>query len=92
MHVSRGASPFITKAGTSPIPSPITKAHASPFIMKEDVSPVPNIERHTLQRHVSVSYTPYKARSQLRQNSGSAQSGLFLPCSYRFFPFFGGAL
>jgi hypothetical protein len=59
---------------------------ASPFIVKVGTSPIPNIERCTLQRHVSVSYAPYKARSQLGQNSGGTRSGLFLPYSYRFFP------
>jgi hypothetical protein len=54
--VSRGASPFIMKAGVSPIPSPIMKVCACPFIMKVGVSPIPNIERRVLQRHISVSY------------------------------------
>jgi hypothetical protein len=40
MCVSRGGSPFITKVGASPIPSPITKAHASPFITKAGASPI----------------------------------------------------
>jgi hypothetical protein len=40
MCVSRGGSPFITKVGASPIPSPITKARASPFITKAGVSPI----------------------------------------------------
>jgi hypothetical protein len=86
-HISRGASPFITKADASPIASPIMKACASPFITKAGASPIPNIERRALQRHVSVSYAPYKDRSQLGQNNGGARSDLFLPCSYRFFPF-----
>jgi hypothetical protein len=64
-HVARGVSPFIIKAGASPIPSPIMKACTSPFITKAGVSPIPNIERHVLQRNVSVSYASYKARSQL---------------------------
>jgi hypothetical protein len=38
-HIARGVSPFITKAGASPIPSPITKVGAPPFIMKAGVSP-----------------------------------------------------
>jgi hypothetical protein len=46
LRVARGMPPFITKVGTSPIPSPITKAHTSPFIMKADASPIPNIETH----------------------------------------------
>jgi hypothetical protein len=60
-----GTPSFIMKAGTSLIPSPITKARASPFIMKVDASPISNIERHALQRNISISHTPYKARSQL---------------------------
>jgi hypothetical protein len=78
-RVARGASHFITKVDVSPIPSPI---------MKVGVSPIPNIERHMLQRHVSISYDPYKTHSQLGQNSGGARSGLFLP----FLSLFGGAL
>jgi hypothetical protein len=62
-RVVRGASPFIMKAGVSPIPSLITKAYASPFIIKAGAPPIPNRERHALQRNVSVSYAPYKARS-----------------------------
>jgi hypothetical protein len=69
-HISRGVSPFISKADASPISSPITKARASPFIMKVGTSPIPNIERHMLERNISVSYAPYKAHSQLGQNSG----------------------
>jgi hypothetical protein len=87
-HVARGASPFITKADVSPIPSPIMKACASPFITKAGASPIPNIERRTLQRNVSVLYTPYKAHSQLGQNSGGTRSAMFLP----FLCLFGGAL
>jgi hypothetical protein len=45
MRVSRGASPFITKAGANPIPSPITKVGTSPFIMNADASPIPYIDR-----------------------------------------------
>jgi hypothetical protein len=82
MCVARGTPPFIMKAGVSPIPSPITKVRASLFM-----SPIPNIERRALQRNISISYAPYKAHSQLGQNSSSARSALFLPCSYRFFPF-----
>jgi hypothetical protein len=85
-HVSRGASRFIMKAGVPPIPSPITNACASPFIVKVGASPIPNIERHALQRNISILYAPYKARSQLGQISG-ARSALFLPCFYRFYPF-----
>jgi hypothetical protein len=73
--VSRGASPLISKAG------------ASHFITKAGVSPIPNIERRALERNISVSYAPYKARSQLGHNSGGARSALFLSCAYRFFPF-----
>jgi hypothetical protein len=87
-RVARGVSPFIMKVDASPIPSPIMKAHMSPFITKAVVSPVPNIERHMLQRNVSISYAPYKAHSQLGQNSGGAQSGMFL----LFLSLFGGAL
>jgi hypothetical protein len=90
-HVSRCASPFIRKADVFSIHSPIMKAHTSPFITKVGASPIPNIERCALQRHVSVSYVPYKARSQLGQSSGGTQSGMFLPCSYRFF-LFGGVI
>jgi hypothetical protein len=43
-HVSRGASPFIIKAGESPILSPIMKACVSPFFMKAGVSPILYIE------------------------------------------------
>jgi hypothetical protein len=43
-HIYRNASPFIIKAGASPILSPITKAHASLFITKAGVSPIPYIE------------------------------------------------
>jgi hypothetical protein len=63
--VARGASPFIMKAGASPIPSPIMKAHVLPFITKADTSPILSIKRHLLQRNISVSYAPYKAHSQL---------------------------
>jgi hypothetical protein len=87
MRIARGASPFITKADASPIPSPITKVHTSRFIMKARTCPILNIERRMLQRHVSVLYAPYKAHSQLGQNSDGAQSGMFLSCSYCFFPF-----
>jgi hypothetical protein len=45
MHVSRSVSPFIMKAGTSPIPSPITKAGVSPFITNAGASLIPYIER-----------------------------------------------
>jgi hypothetical protein len=62
-RVARGASHFITKVDMSLIPSPI---------MKVGVSPIPNIERHALQRHISISYDPYKTHSQLGQNSGAA--------------------
>jgi hypothetical protein len=64
-HVVRGTSPFITKAGVSPIPSPIIKVCASPFITKAGGSLTPNIERRALQRNILVLYAPYKARSQL---------------------------
>jgi hypothetical protein len=60
---------------------------ASSFIMKAGASPIPNIESRALQRNISISYAPYKARFQLEQNSGGVRSVLFLPCSYRFFPF-----
>jgi hypothetical protein len=43
-HVSRGASPFITKASESPILSPIMKACASPFFMKAGAPPILYIE------------------------------------------------
>jgi hypothetical protein len=76
------------KAGASPISSPTTKARASHFITKAGASPIPNIERHALERNVLVLYAPYKARSQLGQNSGGARSALFLP----FLSLFGGAL
>jgi hypothetical protein len=72
MRVARGASPFITKVGASPIPSPITKECVSPFITKAGESSIPNIERRALQRNVSISYAPYKAHSQLGQNSDGA--------------------
>jgi hypothetical protein len=85
--VAKGVSPFITKAGASPIPSPIIKACMSPFIMKAGASPIPNIERRALERNISVSYAPYKARSKLGQNNGGTRSAMFLPCSYHFFPF-----
>jgi hypothetical protein len=78
-HVARGASL---------IPSPITKARVCPFITKAGASPILNIERHVLKRNVSVSYAPYKAHSQLGQNSGGARSVLFL----LFLSLFGGAL
>jgi hypothetical protein len=90
-HICRVVSPFITKAGASPIPSLTTKVRASPLITKVGVSPIPNIERRVLQRNVSVLYGPYKAHFQLGQNRGGTQSALFLPYSYRF-PLFGGAL
>jgi hypothetical protein len=44
MRVSRGVSPFLTKAGVSPILSPIMKARTSPFIMKASASPISYIE------------------------------------------------
>jgi hypothetical protein len=88
-RISRGVSPFITKIGVSLISSAITKACTSPFIMKAGMSLIPNIERRVLQRRVLVSYALYKARSQLGKNSGNARSGMFLPCSYRFFSFLG---
>jgi hypothetical protein len=59
--VARDTSPFIMKADASPIPSPIMKARVSPFITKAGASPIPNIERHALERNVSVLYAPYKA-------------------------------
>jgi hypothetical protein len=69
-----GVSPFITKAGVSPIPSPITKAVASS---------IPYIERRALESCVSVLSHPYKAHSQLWQNIGGDRSyhvlSLFLP-------------
>jgi hypothetical protein len=45
MHISRGASPFITKAGASPIPSPITKAGVPPFITNVGAPAILYIER-----------------------------------------------
>jgi hypothetical protein len=42
----------------------------SPFLLKAGTFFIPNIERRTLERNVSISYAPYKARSQLEQNSG----------------------
>jgi hypothetical protein len=42
--VPRGVSPFIIKAGASPILSPIINVRASPFIMKAGTSPIPCIE------------------------------------------------
>jgi hypothetical protein len=74
-RVDRGASPFITKVGVPPIPSPITKAHTSPFVMKAGASPILNIKRRALQRNVSISYAPYKTHSQLGQNSGDSVHG-----------------
>jgi hypothetical protein len=71
-RVSRGVSPFITKAGSSLIPFPIMKAGASPFITNAGASPILYIERRVLEWHVSVSYPPYKSHSQLEQNSGGA--------------------
>jgi hypothetical protein len=59
-----------------------------PFIMKAGTFLIPNIERRTLERNVSISYAPYKARSQLEQNSGGTWSALFL----QFLSLFGGAL
>jgi hypothetical protein len=44
-HISRGASHFITKAGASSIPSPITKAGASSFITNAGMYPILYIER-----------------------------------------------
>jgi hypothetical protein len=44
-RVSRGVSPFITKAGASLIPSPITKASTFAFITNAGASPIPYIER-----------------------------------------------
>jgi hypothetical protein len=38
--VARGASLFILKAGSSPIPSSIMKVDVSPFITKAGVSPI----------------------------------------------------
>jgi hypothetical protein len=64
-HFARGASPFIMKAGVSLILSPIMKAGTSSFITKVNASPIPYIERRALEWHISVSYTPYKACSQL---------------------------
>jgi hypothetical protein len=87
-HVPRGVSPFIIKVDASPIPSPIMKGCASPFFTIVGASPISNIERHTLQRNVSVLYAPYKAHFQLGQNSGGARSALFL----LFLSLFGGAL
>jgi hypothetical protein len=57
-HVARGMTPFITKAGTSPIPSPIMKVGTSHFITKADASPIPYIERRVLEWYVSISYPP----------------------------------
>jgi hypothetical protein len=84
MRVSRGAFPSITKAGTFSIPSPITKAGASASITKAGASPIPYIERQALEWCVSISYPPYKARSQLGQNSGGAQSCPVLTIFFSF--------
>jgi hypothetical protein len=62
MHVARGASPFITKAGMSLILSPIMKAGVSHFITKAGTSPIPYIERRALKWCISIFYPPYKAR------------------------------
>jgi hypothetical protein len=86
--VARGASPFIMKADTSPILSPITKARVSPFMMKAGTSPIPYIERHALKWHVYVSYPPYKSVFPARAEQLRCP---ILPCSYHLFPFFGGA-
>jgi hypothetical protein len=86
-RVARGMSPFIMKVDACPIPSPITKERTSPFITNVGASPISNIQKRVLQRNVTVSYAPYKAHSQLGQNSGGARSALFLPYSYCFFPF-----
>jgi hypothetical protein len=83
-----GASPFIMKADVSLIPSLIMKVCASPFITKVDASLISNIERRALQKNVLISYAPYKARSQLGQNSGGVRSAMFLP----FLSLFRGAL
>jgi hypothetical protein len=48
-RVSQGASPFIMKAGASPILSPIMKAGVSPFITKAGASPNSYIERRALE-------------------------------------------
>jgi hypothetical protein len=87
-RVARGTSPFIMKTDVSLIPSPIMKVRASYFIIKADTSPIPNIERHALQRNVSVSYAPYKARFQLWQNGDDVRCAMFLP----FLTLFKGAL
>jgi hypothetical protein len=47
--VSRGASPFITKASASHILSSIIKAGVSPFIIKADTSLILYIERRALE-------------------------------------------
>jgi hypothetical protein len=85
MRVARGMSPFITKVGTSLIPSPITKARASPFIMKADASPIPNIDTHTLQMNVSI---PFPARAEQWRCPICPVLVLFLP----LLSLFGGAL
>jgi hypothetical protein len=61
---------------------------ASTFITKVGASPIPNIERRALERNVSISYAPYKARSQLGQNNGGTRYAMFL----LFLSLFGGAL
>jgi hypothetical protein len=61
-RVARSTSPFIIKAGASPIPSPIMKACVSPFITKVGASLIPNIKRHALQRNFSILYALYKTR------------------------------
>jgi hypothetical protein len=41
---------------------------------KEDVSPFPYKGRRAFKRHVPISYPPYNAWFQLRQNSGGGRS------------------
>jgi hypothetical protein len=58
MHIFRGVSSFIMKAGAFPIPSPIMKADASPFITKVSVFPISYIERRVLEYRISILYPP----------------------------------
>jgi hypothetical protein len=80
--VSRDASPFITKADVSLIPSPITKVGASPFITNAGVPPIQYIERRVLEWRVSILYPSYKSHSELGKNSGGTRSYPVLTISF----------
>jgi hypothetical protein len=81
MRITRGASSFITKAGVSHIPH---IGRISFYYDSERISHSVYRDRRVLEWCVPILYPPYKARSQLGQNSGGARSwpvlAICFPC------------